>query len=258
MKLSVSFKSFVKGAIFISFFISCSDSNLPETEVLSEKKHKNTDLREAIKPKDFGVYHNKVLSIFLNGMAQDKNSSESKEGQNDFGSFDDFKNLISKIKETVDKEDPSLIGGKVYEETIKNVEEVYRSFDNEDKDLNYYLVTERLFELKTSDRIGSLFLDLLFGNDSFNEVLIKVDRFRQNNDLSVNEENQLDRFEVTLHASKQLWDAVLKNRPNATFKCNPDEQQYLADAFGALLGGPAAVAYSYAIYKLQHDGDHCI
>ncbi|MFD2100749.1 hypothetical protein [Flagellimonas iocasae] len=252
MRLFVNFrKSFVKGVIIISFMISCSESNNPESETLLDKSVQNIEEIVVIEPEEFGIYHNKILSVFLTEVGKNKSISSKK-------SISDFKSLLFLIKETVDEKDSTLINEQDYELTIQNLDEVLASFDNTDTPLDYYSLSQRLFELKTSKRLASLFSEFLYGNYSYDRVLEKTNLFKKRFSLSSKEMIHIIQFENTLKASKEIWDGIPKRFSSAKWDCKAQDQQYLADAFGALFGGFGAVGYSYAIYILQDGGSGCI
>ncbi len=230
----------------IAFFsFSCSQSgNLDPDNPIS------LGAKETMLPQEYGSYHNRILSMYL----------ESQERKSEIffsnGDLSDFKKLIEYIKETVDTEDPNLISEEDYFLTLRNIEEVFGQLKRENQTLDYYTVTQRLLDLKTSGRVNRLLSDFLYKDYSYQEILQKMEKFKEENHLSKNEENQILKFESTFKASKRIWDS---KKHILTFKaCNPIDQQYLADAYGAMFSGLGAVGYSYAVYKLQDDGKHCI
>lgn len=257
MKLLVFFRNnSVKGAVstLLLMLISCSEINTSES--FSVEENKNSKKIETIKPEDYGEYHNSVLSVFLQRNGQ--NQLHSKEKLNAFRSLEDFRKLMEDIKQTVDADDMTLIDKNDFETSMDNIEKVFKSFEGETYRLDYYSVTERLFEIQTSKRLASLLSEFLYGNYTYSEITKKIDLFEREYDLSSIEKDQIVKFKVTLNASKELWEFASVKNSTSKWACDPQEQQYLADGFGALMGGVAAVAYSYAVYKLQDDGQHCI
>ena len=252
MKLCVSCrKSFLTGTFFILMSISCSEYNGVEPNTNLKEANRETKVSNAIDLEDYGAYHNEVLSVFLEEVDKDNRRSQKENSIN-------FRELIIQIKETVDGKNPTLINELDFRETLENIDEVFGSFQDKNPEFDYYRITERLFELKTSKRIGVLFSDFLYGNHPYEEIIRMVDSFKMENNLSSIEREQITKFKVTLSASKELWDEKVSYFHSSKWPCKPAEQQYLADAFGSLWGGLGAVGYSYAVYELQGGGAHCI
>ncbi|WP_420402099.1 hypothetical protein [Flagellimonas sp.] len=252
MKLFVSFrKSFLTGTFFILLSISCSEYNATEPNTNLKEANREIKVSDAIDLENYGEYHNEVLSVFLEVVDKDKSHSLK-------GNSINFRELIIQIKETVDGKNPTLINEQDYRETLENIDEVFGSFEDKNPEFDYYRITERLFKLKTSKRIGALFLDILHGSYSYKEILKIVDSFEMEHDLSFIEREQIAKFKVTLVASKELWQGKSIRIPISKGDCEPAAQQYLADAFGTIWGGLGAVGYSFAIYALQNSGLNCI
>ncbi|MDR6968048.1 hypothetical protein J2X31_002063 [Flavobacterium arsenatis] len=248
--------------IFLSatIFIACSsDQNLDGTtesnsEQITNPVSKSNAANSAgvtwTTPKNYGIYHNEILGIYL-----DKFSLSSEPT---------FTEVYNEILAEFELRYPNTLS---QEERLFFEERIYTTFNSQNNNFNednYHSITESAIQTYYSPKLQTFFLPLLANPESPADVLNKLREFRRDNLLTTDEVLELDKFKNVLGQSALFWDDYSIKNPSAYNSlaqrgpCDPYYQIAFADAVGCMFGPLGSIGYSTMIYAMTKKKGGCI